>query len=144
MVEETQQSVWNFDGAELYAIFDIKKRFMLNLDSWNLEQSYWDLRSLRREIDAKLKREERKVIQEFEKEKSKGAEKKTEKKKIDELIIKLDNARKEYNNSDKSDEPKADFYLELEECYMILCFIMKRHGLYFREGEDSRLAVLRR
>jgi len=144
MVEETQQSVWNFDGAELFAIFDIKRRFMSNLDTWNLEGAYWDLRSLRREIDAKLKRKDRKIIEEFENENKKKQETTTEKQEIDKLISVVDSNKKEYDDSDKTNEDKSKFYLKLESAYMKLCFIMKKHGLYFREGEDSRLAVLRR
>jgi hypothetical protein len=144
--EKTQQAIWNFDGAELYTIFGIKLKFIECLDNWLLEDAYWALRSLRREIDAKLRRQEKKIIQEFEQEKSKTKKpKKTEKKEVDDMMEGLDKKRKEYNNEvNPPDEKKADFYLELEKCYMKICFIMKKHGLYFREGEDSRLAVLRR
>jgi len=144
MVENTQQSIWNFDGAELYAVFEIKRKFMEYLDSWDLENAYWQLRSLRREIDAKLKRAQKKMVEEFEKEKNKGHKEKTEKAIIDELINDLDNARKEYIASNLDETEKSNFYLKLEAGYMELCYTMKKHGLYFREGDDTSLAVLRR
>ncbi len=145
MVEEIQQSIWNFDGAELYEIFGIKKEFMEDISNWNLEGAYWSLRSLRREIDAKLKRHEKsKILAEHEKEKNKGKKRKTEKQIVDSWIDDLDKKRKEYNGSKQDDNEKVQFYLELEKVYMKLCHLMKKHGLYFREGEDSRLAVLRR
>lgn len=144
MAEETQQSLWNFDGAELYEIFGIKQQIIHELHKWDLESAYWSIRSLRREIDAKLKRKQKKIIEEAEKEKNKGKVMKTEKEEIDDLITYLDNARSNYNSSKKIDSNKTEFYMALEKVYMELCFIMKKHGLYFREGEDVRLAVLRR
>lgn len=142
--EETQQSIWNFDGAELYAIFGIKQNFMEHMANWNLEKAYWSLREIRREIDAKLKRKDKKLLEEFEESKSKVKSKKTEKEEVDDYISELDKSRKEFNDSNGDDESKCKFYLKLEDVYMKLCHVMKRHGLYFREGEDMRLAVLKR
>lgn len=143
-MEETQQSVWNFDGAELYVIFIIKNKTREDLDSWRLEEAYWGIRSLRRELDAKLKRKQKKIIEDFEDEKSDGKKRETEKETVDNLIKGLDNSKKLFNESANDDEEKTRFYTKLEDVYMVLCHIMKVHGLYFREGEDSRLAVLRR
>lgn len=151
MEEETIQSKWNFDGAELYEIFELKRTFISSIRNWDLETAFWTLRDLRREIDAKLKRktnvksfindeEENKQI----KKKDKEENKKTEKKHVDDLIKGLDEDRMKFLSSNKTKEDKTAFYIRLEEVYMELCFIMKQHGLYFREGEDSTFAVFRR
>lgn len=148
-MEDTQTSIWNFDGAELMLIFEIKKNIVEYLDSWDLGNAYKKVRLLRMEIDAKLKREKaKKDITDFDKPIEKKKEKntfKTEKQEVDEMMVKLDNA---YNNFIIKDEPedsdKSLFYQEIEFVYMHLCFLMKKHGLYFREGEDNRLAVTRR
>ena len=55
-MEEHNQTIWNFDGAELQFIFSIKNNFTTLLDKWDLENAYWSLRLLRREVDAALKR----------------------------------------------------------------------------------------
>lgn len=143
-MEDTQQSIWNFDGAELYVIFTIKKKINDDLTLWNLEDAYWGLRNLRRELDAKLKRKQKQIIEQFEEEHKKEKDSQTEKQKVDGWITKLDKAKEEYNNSARDNEDKTKFYLELEEIYMNLCHLMKVHGLYFREGEDSRMAILKR
>ena len=57
MVEEAINSVWNFVGAVFMLIFKIKAQAGLYLNEWQLEAAYWSLRNLRREIDAKLRRD---------------------------------------------------------------------------------------
>ena len=148
---DTQQSVWNFDGAEMFAIFEIKKAFINCLLDWDLEGAFWKVRTLRMELDAKLKRGNKKVIDDFEDELDEQRKVKlnkkatTEKKDVDEKLGELEEARQTYNSEEyKSDESKVKFYLVLEDFYMHLCYLMKKHGIYFREGEDMRLAVLRR
>lgn len=142
--EHAQQSVWNFDGAELFLIFEIKAKIVIALEEWNFTEAYKKIRLLRMELDAKLARSPKKIIQEFEKSIGKGKSK-TEKVQVDEMIKQLDNSYSTFIAlTDPDDEAKSKFYKELEKVYMFLCYIMKKHGLYFREGEDSRLAVLRR
>lgn len=142
--EQAQQSVWNFDGAELFMLFNIKSKIVVALEEWNLHEAYKKIRLLRMELDAKLKRENKKIIDEFEKELGKKP-RKTEKAQMDEMIKELDESYTSYTLlSDPDDKEKSNFYQELESVYMHLCHLMKKHGLYFREGEDSRLAVLRR
>jgi len=149
MVEEqANQSVWNFDGAELYLIFQIKNKIVEAFELWDLETSYWKLRLLRMELDAKLQRTNKKFIDEFEEEQAtiKGKKKaQTEKQITDDLLKSMDDDYSTYKEIiDPSEKEKADFYQVLETFYMHLCHLMKKHGLYFREGEDMRLAVLRR
>lgn len=149
---ETQQSLWNFDGAELFLIFEIKQKVVIALEDWNVDEAYRKVRLLRMELDAKLKRGNKKIIQDFEDEieeekgnkKEKTKKKNTEKKEVDDMMISLDNCFSEYNQDRDDEDKKIKLYKEIESFYMNLCYIMKVHGLYFREGEDMRLAVLRR
>lgn len=143
--ESSQQSKWNFDGAELYIIFQYKTQFLEFLDVWDLENAYWKLRRMRGELDAKLKREHNKLLDSMEEEKEKKV-KVTEKQLADEKLEELTVIREQYkiDNNKNNLELKNKFYIALEEFYLFLCFLMKKHGLYFREGEDSTFAVLRR
>jgi len=146
MENETQQSVWNFDGAELYVIFEIKVKFVEALENWDLEPAYWRLRDLRRELDAKLKREKKTFEGITLKEDKEDRKKKvvTEKEDVDSRLNDLDKLRETFNKGTKNEKEKADYYLNLEEFYMHLCFLMKKHGLYFREGEGMNMIVTRR
>jgi len=142
--EDTQKAVWNFDGAELFLIFGIKQRIVEAFEEWDLETAYWKLRLLRMELDAKLQRGHKKLILELEK-KQKKKPKKTEKQIVDEKLENLDKKYTSYKELvDPDEKEKSTFYQELQEFYIHLCWLMKKHGLYFREGEDMRLAVLRR
>jgi hypothetical protein len=147
--EETQQALWNFDGAELFLIFDIKSSVVDALKIWDIEEAYRKVRLLRMEIDAKLQRSNKKIIEEFEEEvekqkKNPRTKKLTEKQEVDNMLIELDNEFTNYNEEKEDDEMKEKIYKKIESFYMHLCYLMKKHGLYFREGEDMRLAVLRR
>lgn len=148
MIEGDNGSVWNFDAAEFYVIFQIKNKFVDDMLKWNLEGAYWTLRTLRMEIDAKLKRkEDNKMLADMEQERIESGRKRkeTEKEDVDNLMHEIDLRRKEYNsNRNPSDEARGEYYLILEGFYMYLCFLMKKHGMYFREGDDSRLAIFRR
>lgn len=144
LYQDSQQSVWNFDGAELYLLFQIKARISEALEIWDLETAYRKLRVLRAELDAKLARRQKKILEDFDKELGKQKVK-TEKEEVDDAMSDIDKYYSKYKSSiNPDDEIKSGFYLKLEGFYMFLCFLMKKHGLYFREGEDSRLAVLRR
>lgn len=157
MQDETQQALWNFDGAELYLIFQIKSSIVAALEKWNIEEAYSKLRLLRMELDAKLSRGNKKIIEEFEKENEQSAlfgkskdkikqEKKlTEKETVDDLINKLDIAYSVFiEMPNPLEKEKSAIYKSLEYVYMELSYLMKKHGLYFREGEDMRLAVLKK
>ena len=149
MGDEAIQSVWNFDGAELFAIFEIKKEFISCMLKWDLENAYWKVRTLRMELDAKLSRGSEKstyLVEEIEAREGKKKKKsRVEKTVVDEMLTDLENKRTIYNQINSPDDSeKGIYYLELETFYMHLCYLMKKHGLYFREGEDMTLAVLRR
>jgi hypothetical protein len=152
--ENTQQSIWNFDGAELYLIFQIKQSVVYALEQWDIKEAYKKVRLLRMELDAKLTREKKKILEEYDEEelkaklqKDKNApeKKKTEKQEVDDMIKELDEAYTSYLEDGKfTKEEKSLMFQLVEKFYMYLSFLMKKHGLYFREGEDFRLAVLRR
>ena len=144
--QNNNQALWNFDLAELILIFGIKEDFLLNLRKWDLENAYWSVRNLRMELDSKLSRRKTNKIDILKldtQQEEPGA--KSEKTEVDEQLQELENSREEYNRKrSPTIDDKGKYYLRLELFYMNLCHLMKVHGLYFREGEDNRLAVLRR
>ncbi len=151
MDEGIQQSVWNFDGSELFLIFQIKEAIVYALDNWNIETAYKKVRLLRMELDAKLVRDKKKILEDFDKElekqkaQKKRDKKKTEKEEVDEMMRDLDDSYTNYTKDGNfDDEEKSLMFQKVEKFYMHLCYLMKKHGIYFREGEDMRLAVLRR
>lgn len=146
--QDGTESIWNLDDAEFSVLFQIKLKFVSSLLKWDLEGAYWAVRTLRMELDAKLRRgETSRYLAKIEEEKRKLGKKiaRTEKKQVDEGMKFLDEERMIFLNKPvPSFEDKSRFYIVLEDFYMSLCFIMKKHRMYFREGEDNRLAVLRR
>jgi len=140
-MEDNLQSIYNFDAAELIMVYSFKADFVEHLTKWELEKAYWKLRDLRREIDAKFSRGS-KIKIEIE---GKDKNAKTEKEIMDDKMKSIDNKFNEYKSKRvPSEQDKANFYLILEEFYMELCYTMKKHGIYFREGEDNTFAVLKR
>jgi len=139
--ENTSQAEWNADNAELGVVFTLKLDAANLLDKWDLESCYWKLRAFRREIDAILTRKKQKLQEEFEKEIKK--ETKLEKNETDDLLTALTKLRETFRE-DNNDNNKLKLYTGLENFYMHLCFIMKKHGLYFRESNDAGFAAFRR
>lgn len=125
MVSEDQQAVFNFDVAELIILFQFKERALNAIQEFNLERAYWELRGLRRELDAKLDR--RKKEDETSKE-----------------HLKLITAMREQWLVNKNNEDlRNEFFTAIEEFYEYLCYLAKSHGIYFREGLDASKAALR-
>lgn len=120
--EPTLKAVWNMDEAILKTIHYLKTEFILKIHKWQLEEAYWTLRDIRMEIDSKLK----------------GEEQKTAKNELNEL----EKRRKDYLKDKKKE--KGKFYVACEQYYILLNRYMKIHGLYFRESDDPRYAVLQR
>ena len=120
--EPTLKAVWNMDEAILKTIHYLKTEFILKIHKWELEEAYWTLRDIRMEIDSKLKDEEQKNA----------------KKELEALEVK----RKAYLRDNKG--KKGEFYIACEQYYLLLNRYMKLHGLYFRESDDPRFAVLQR
>lgn len=145
MGDEVGQTIWNSDAFEAQILFEIKSEFMKSLLSWDLENAYWKVRALRMELDAKLirKGQKKKLIEEFEGEtKKETIDEKTD---TDSKLNDVETVRKDFNQiNNPSDDERGNLFLSLENFYMHLCYLMKKHGIYFREGDDYRLAVLRR
>lgn len=89
--------------------------------SWDIKNLYWTLRALRRQIDSKLK--------------------KNEKDDIEKKLKELEKYRKKYL---EAKELKGEYWFKCEEFYIELMRLMKAHGLFFRESDDPRYAVLQR
>jgi len=123
-VDTVLKSIWNMDEAVLKAIYFLKLKFVNHLKDWELDSAYWTLRNIRMEVDSKLKSEEQEMV-------------------ADDLE-KLEKERNEYLKNPKDSKQRGEFYLQLESYYILLNRLMKRHGLYFREGDDPRYAVLQR
>lgn len=120
--EPTLKAIWNMDEGILKSILFLKMTLIYQMQNWDLDRAYWTLRNIRMEIDSKLKSEEQKI-----------AENK---------LKTLENTRREYLKDKRN--KKREFYLALENYYVLLNRYMKAHGLYFREGDDPRYAVLQR
>jgi hypothetical protein len=140
--KEQVEAKWNFDAAELLFIFDIKTECARYITEWKLDECYWRLRDFRRELDAKLVRGKTKIKEEQEKES--GNNKEVEKEVIDNSLNSLTGIRESWNKNQGDIKEKLAFYNALEEFYMELCHVMKKHGLYFREGEQFISAMHRR
>lgn len=113
----TLKSEWNCDDAILKQILLAKYQFQKYLNSWDLNNAYFTLREIWSEIDAKFKKEEQDFCEET----------------MDELECK----RNEWIKNQK--KIKGEFYHALQKVYMMLNRLMKKHGLYFREHDDSGL-----
>ena len=121
----TIKSLWNIDEARLKTIDFFLNKAEVEFQNWSLENLYWTLRSIKRMIYAKLKKEER-------------AE-------IDAKLAKLEEFRRKNNIIKNSTEnTKGKFYRMCEDFYESLTILMKEHGIFFREGDDPRFAVLKR
>lgn len=143
-MEEGQQTIWNIDGAELALIFEIKVEAGSHLKNWNLEGAYWSLRDFRREIDAKLNREKKENVKIYGKDDEVKDEQLTEKEVVNIMLQDCENERNKFLKSDQDMDDLSSFYLILEQFYLHLSFLMKKHGLYLREGDDPSEAFRRR
>jgi len=145
---EGGKALWNFDGAEAVAIFELKAKFVMEMKDWKLEEGYWTLRTLRMELDSMFSRGRKKRItmtkEDDEREKAK-LKTESEKQEIDRLLKELETERNTFLIADKdSPEIRSRFFLVLEAFYMKLCLLMKKHGMYFREGESEVYSILKR
>ncbi|MFW9873001.1 MAG: hypothetical protein ACFFG0_07880 [Candidatus Thorarchaeota archaeon] len=146
-MEENLPALWNFDGGELVLLFKIKTECAEHLDSWKLNDAYWSLRSLRREIDAKLNREKKEKYNMLNDQGKLEERELTEKEYTDIFLEGIDGLRETLmgdSEDEAANENKTKFYHALEGFYMYLCFLMKKHKLYFREGENPEEAYRRR
>lgn len=117
----TQGSIFNFDLQELMIIAELKRLYVHHMQNWDLEGAYWNLRAMWIEFDAKPKDDERETL--YNKMKT------------------LENTRNQYLNGTKE---TGEYYHDLENMYRDICRTMKKHRLYFREGDDPTKSALKR
>lgn len=115
------KAVWNSDDAQLRIIFELKEMAASYFLSRDLEELYWTIRSMRREIDAKLNP--------------------TEKTDLKSKLEEIDNKRDKLLHDKKNSEIANEFFISLEDFYITISSLMKKHGLYFREADDPRKAI---
>ena len=119
------KSIWNLDDARLRTL----NYFMVLCDEafslWELNEIYSHLRSIRRIICAKINDVEfGKVTIAF--------------KELEILKRTMNKGEKDY------DKKVIEYYNKCDEIYISMSRLMKKHGLFFREGEDPTKAVLKR
>ena len=114
--DDTLKAEWNMDDSILKSVLMLKYQFIEAMKRWNLDGAYWIIRQIRMEVEAKFKEKEQ--IQ------------------LDEDILELEGLRNQFFKDKKL---KGKFYRGLENFMIILNRLMKKHGLYFREHDDSGL-----
>ena len=113
---ETLKAEWNMDDSVLKSVLMLKYQFIEAMKGWNLDGAYWIVRQIRMEVEAKFKEKEQEQLAND--------------------ILELEELRTNYFK-DKS--LKGKYYRGLENFNIILNRLMKKHGLYFREHDDSGL-----
>ena len=110
------QAKWNMDEAQLRRVDYLLTLITAHFQNWDLESLYWTLRSVRREINAKLGN--------------------TEKQNLLNTLKVLEQDRSKYIKQEMSN---GTFFIKCEEFYLILTDLIKKHGIYFRESDDYGL-----
>jgi len=110
------QAKWNMDEAQLRRVDYLLTLATAHFQNWDLENLYWCLRSVRREVNAKLTP--------------------NEKKECKDNLEKLDTERRKFIALQIKQQ---EFFISCEEFYLYLTEKIKKHGLYFRENEDYGL-----
>lgn len=114
--DETLKAEWNMDDSVLKSILLLKYQFIEAMKNWKLDEAYWIARQIRMEAEAKFKEKEQEQLAED--------------------MLELENLRNEWFKNKKL---KGKFYRGLESFNIIINRLMKKHGLYFREHDDSGL-----
>ncbi len=107
-------SVWNMDDAQLMRVNNLLNLSNYYFHNWDLENLYWSLRGLRREVNAKLKPEE-----------------------VEESDKKLKELTSKRNLWISLKITQQEFFQNCEDYYIYLTRLMKKHGLFYREWEDD-------
>ena len=113
---ETLKAEWNMDDSVLKYVLMLKYQFIEALKGWQLDDAYWIARQIRMEVEAKFRVKEQEQLAED--------------------ILELEQLRNSWFQDKKL---KGKFYRGLENFNIILNRLMKKHGLYFREHDDSGL-----
>jgi len=106
--------IWNMDDAQLLRLDYLLNTCNLYFSNWDLENLYWSLRGIRRELNAKLKKDEQADIE----------------KQLNDLT----NKRNLWLGKKISNQ---EFFVFCENFYLKLCSLIKKHKIYYREWEDD-------
>lgn len=115
MLLEDKKAIWNIDDEILKIIKELKLSFIISMKNWQLEDAYWFIDLICMECDAKLLDQE--------------------KLDIETQLKQLEAQRAEYNMSDK--RTAGIFYVNLRDLYKKINWLMKEHGVWFRERDDD-------
>lgn len=125
-MSENLQSIWNFDDRVAFMLGELKANFLQDMHTWNLEDAYSHVRLIWVETDAKLNNSKKEYPDD------------------DPTILKLtqqEHAEKQINLLEESRSiflagrlDPGEFYKQLEDFYRLICSLMKKNGLYFRES----------
>lgn len=127
MTDYIPKSVWNMDEARLQALNYYLRLVEDAFEYGNHELIHKHLRSVRRILFGKLKEEE--MLE------------------VNEIFSKMQEYKDKFYTGGTKEikfEMYNEFYNQADEAYIKMNKLMKKHGLYFREGDDPRRAVLRR
>lgn len=131
MEDLTIGAIWNMDEQKLKRIDELLTLTEAQFLTWDLDNLYWTLRGIRRQINSKLKKGSGKID-----------DNQNQVYQIDKKLKELEVSRKLYlGNKEKY---KGNFFIKCEEFFMMMERLMKEHKLFFREGDDPRMAVLKR
>lgn len=122
----TAKTVWNMDEARMRVLNQYMVLCEIAFYDWDLNSIHNSLISIRRAISGMLKE--------------------TDYNKMGKIFQKLEQIKREMN-MEKEDEYhilKVKFYNICDELYVELNRAMKKHGLFFREGDDPTRAALKR
>jgi len=119
------KTIWNMDEARLKSL----NTYMVLCEDafvcWDLNNLYIYLKSIRRVISGKITE--------------------TQLKGLDEKFEDLEKIKRKMDDDNNNDESiPIKFYGKADEIYIDLNRLMKRHGLFFREGRDPTKAALER
>ena len=117
MNEDTNKSIWNIDEAEHKLIFFFKEETARAIRKWELINSYWNLRSLAAEIDARLTTKEQEEL--------------------DEICDSLDSEKNNFESDAKNPTNQGNFFMALITAYKLMCRLLKKHGTFFREQDED-------
>lgn len=128
MFEQNIKAIWNMDEEALKRINALLNAFAVLFNQYGkssdktlLEEAYWNLREIRREINAKLTKSESDFM--------------------NKKVQILENNRRLFLQG----KLQAGSFYDVEEVfYMVMAKLMKMHGIFFREGDDPSKAVTRR
>lgn len=122
----TAKTIWNMDEARMRVLNQYLVMCEMSFLDWDLDNLYIQLVSIRRIISGKISKEEY----------DKAGEKLEE---IEKLKKQMDiDKEKDY------DKKRVEWYNICDQLYVMLNRFMKKHGLFFREGDDPTRAALKR